>query len=634
MKIIKKISLTVLLGASAFSCNNFLEIVPDNIATIEHAFNMRSTAERFLFTCYSYIPALGSLSGNPAHTAGDEFWLPQDNGTPAWQIARGNQNVVNSYMNYWQGNQGAKDLYEGIRQCNIFLDNIERVPDMTREEKDRWTAEAKFLKGYYHFWLTRMYGPIAIIRENIPVAAGADKVYPARAPVSECFDYAVELMDESLAHLPDRIETEVSEMGRITKTIALSMKAYVLVTAASPLFNGNSDYAGYQDPQGTNLFDIASFDPSKWERALAACREAVEQAEAMGHRLYTFRPEFFQYEISDTIRTQMSIRNAVAEKWNQEIIWGNTLSLSQSIQADATPRGLDPTQTANSATRGLMAPPLKLAELFYTDKGLPITADNTWAYGDRYNLKIANTEDRLHIKEGYTTVRLHYNREPRFYASLGFDGGIWYGQGRFNDKENLFFVSSKKGQPATAQNLTAYSVTGYWPKKLVNFNNVIGSGSSYTIQSYPFPMIRLADLYLLYAEALNEVHGPGAEVFNYLNLVRERAGIPDVEDSWTLYSNSPGKIASKEGMREIIQQERLIELAFEGQRYWDLRRWKKAGEELNKPIVGWDLIQEDAPSYYRPKVIFQQKFSTRDYFWPLPESELLSNKKMNQNPGW
>src|SRR5690606_10583981 len=155
--------------------------------------------------------------------------------------------------------------------------------------------------------------------------------------------------------LPAGIDTGGREMGRLPRTSPLSLKAYVLGTAASPLFNGHSDYAGYPDPQGTNLFDIASFDPSKWERALAACREAVEQAEAMGHRLYTFRPEFFQYEISDTIRTQMSIRNAVAEKWNQEIIWGNTLSLSQSIQADATPRGLDPTQTANSATRGLMA---------------------------------------------------------------------------------------------------------------------------------------------------------------------------------------------------------------------------------------------------------------------------------------
>ncbi len=87
-------------------------------------------------------------------------------------------------------------------------------------------------------------------------------------------------------------------------------------------------------------------------------------------------------------------------------------------------------------------------------------------------------------------------------------------------------------------------------------------------------------------------------------------------------------------MREILHQERLIELAFEGQRFWDLRRWKKAGEELNKPITGWDLIQEDAASYYRERVIYNQTFTTRDYLWPLPESELLSNKRINQNPGW
>jgi hypothetical protein len=147
-------------------------------------------------------------------------------------------------------------------------------------------------------------------------------------------------------------------------------------------------------------------------------------------------------------------------------------------------------------------------------------------------------------------------------------------------------------------------------------------------------MIRLASLYLLYAEAENEVGGPNDQVYKYVNLVRARAGLHSVEDSWSSYSKKPTKYTNKDGMREILHSERLIEMAFEGQRFWDLRRWKEAATELNKPITGWDLIQEDAASYYRERVIFNQTFTTRDYLWPLPESELLSNKRMNQNPGW
>ena len=308
--------------------------------------------------------------------------------------------------------------------------------------------------------------------------------------------------------------------------------------------------------------------------------------------------------------------------------------MAGSIQANATPRGLDPSKTANGSTVGNIAPTLKMAEMFYSNHGVPITEDKTWDYNGRFKLRTGTHAYRYDLQEGYQTAALHFDREPRFYADLGFDGGIWYGQGLFNDDANLFFVSCKKGQPASAQNQSSYSVTGYWPKKLVNFNNVIGDGTTYTIQSYPWPIIRLANLYLLYAEAENEASGPGPEVYKYVNLVRERAGLPTVENAWTNYSGNPAKFSNKEGMRDIIQQERLIELAFEGQRYWDLRRWKKAVDELNKPVTGWDLSQEDASAYYREKVIYNQTFTTKDYLWPIPESELLSNKKINQNPGW
>ncbi|ETZ21694.1 RagB/SusD family nutrient uptake outer membrane protein [Pedobacter sp. V48] len=614
------------------SCKKFLDITPDNIATIEYAFRLRSTAERYLFSCYNYMPALGNFDNNAANAAGDEFWLVPTSGVNAWKIARGAQNKVNSYMNYWQGVNGGKDLYQGIRECNIFLDNINKVPDMESLEKARWAAEVKFLKAYYHYYMLRMYGPIALVKVNIPVDAPVDQVYPLRSPVDSCVNYIVQLLDEAAPDLPEKIENEVSELGRVTRAIALSVKAEVLVTAASPLFNGNPDYTGFKDPEGHLLFSSA-YDVSKWERAAKATKAAVELTESLGHKLYTFNPAFFQYKISDTIKVQMNIRNAITEKWNPEIIWGNTNSLAGSIQAAATPRGLDPRYTSNGSTVGNIAPPLKIAEMFYSENGVPIKEDHTYDYAGRFNLKKVPAQDNKYLQEGYVTASLNFNREPRFYADLGFDGGIWYGQGFFDDKASMLFVASKKGQPATAQNEGSYSVTGYWPKKLVNFNNVIAA-TTYTSQTYPWPMIRLASVYLLHAEAMNEAYGPTEDVYKYLNLIRARAGLHTVQDSWTNYSTNPTKYQNKDGLREIIHRERLIEMAFEGHRFWDLRRWKEAAGELNKPITGWDLSQEDAADYYRERVIFNQTFSTRDYLWPLPESELLSNKRMNQNPGW
>lgn len=634
MKKIINILLIVVTLYALPGCNSFLDIVPDNVATIENAFAMRSTAERYLFTCYSYLPAEGSFSSNIAHSAGDEFWLPSTRTDDAWFIARGFQNVVDPYMNYWQGNRGAKDLYEAIRQCNVFLGNIGKVPDMEDYEKKRWIAEAKFLKAFYHFYLLRMYGPIPLIKENVPVDADINTVYPYRNTVDDCFSYVNELLDEAIPDLPSKIENEISELGRVTKIAGYAFKALAAVTAASPFFNGNNDYANLKNIHGEILFNQEE-SLQKWVDAAAACSLAIDACDKEKYALYKFKPTFFQYDISDTIRTQMSIRNSLCEKWNSEIIWGNTNNMAASIQDAATPRGLDPRYTANGTTAGNIAPPLKIVEMFYSDKGVPITEDKKYDYTGRWELKIGDKESRLYVKEGYTTVKMHFNREPRFYASLGFDGGIWYGQGRFDDKADLLYVSSKKGQPATAQNQSSYSVTGYWPKKLVNFNNVIGSGTTYTKETYPWPLMRLSSLYLLYSEALNETKvRPDAEVYKWINLVRERAGLLSVESSWEAYSSNPQKYKSKEGMREIIHQERLIELVFEGQRFWDLRRWKKCIEEFNKPITGWDLEQEDAPSYYRQKVIFNQQFTTRDYLWPIRENELLSNKNIKQNPGW
>jgi hypothetical protein len=273
--------------------------------------------------------------------------------------------------------------------------------------------------------------------------------------------------------------------------------------------------------------------------------------------------------------------------------------------------------------------------MFYTEHGVPIDEDKTWDYGGRDNLRTADSTDALYIHRGYTTASLNFDRGPRFYADLGFDGSVWYGQGRYDDSRpsDLFYVQAKFGQIDELQ-FDRGSITGYFIKKFIHFQNVIEAGTSYAIHNYPWPIMQLSGLYLLYAEALNESQGPGPEVYRYLNLIRERAGLPSVQSAWDQYSINPNEYKTQKGLRDIIHRERLIEMAFEGQRFWDLRRWKEAAQTLNAPIQGWDGQQKDAKDYYRPVTLFNQTFGTKDYFWPIVDREITANKNLVQNLGW
>ena len=630
---IKKLSIASLIAiASCFtSCTRYLDIMPDNVATLENAFAMRGEAEKYLFTCYSYMPRDADINGSPALFGGDEIWeLPDIGETSMYrQLAEGNQNI-NSPIggNYWNR------LYSGIRDCNIFLENINTVPDIENEERLQWIAEVKVLKAYYHFMLVRMYGPIPLIRTNKPISAGVDEVKVARAPVDECFAYIAEILDEAKDDLLLTI-VDPQYMGKITKAVAYSLKAKVLTFAASPLFNGNTDQSSLANLDGTTLFN-AEYSVAKWQLAADACREAIAMCDSAGISLFEHPAIKAAYLISDTTQNELSLRMSFSEKWNTEIIWANTQSWINRVQVLASPDWA-PSPQARVWMDNRYNAPLKIVEQFYSNNGVPITEDKTWAYGDRYTTKTATHADnhRLYIKDGFTTAVLNFNREPRFYAYLGFDGGIWYGQGRFDDNQpsGLFYLQTKLGDPIGTQSSFQGPITGYSIKKWIHPDNV-RSPSNYTTVDYPWPLMRLADLYLLYSECLNEVNGPNEEVYLYLDKVRARAGLKGVLEAWTEYSVNPAKATNQNGLRDIIRRERLNELAFEQQRFWDLRRWKMAMTEMNKSVVGWNVHGSTTDSYYRPTNIFQQRFNSKDYFWPIAEYERNVNTNLVQNIGW
>ncbi len=243
----KRVAMLALLTIFLTSCNRYLDIIPDNVPTLDHAFAMRSEAEKYLYTCYSYMPTDGGMASDPAMLAGDEIWTNDLSGSYRFShimfnIANGRQTTINP-----AGEAIWVSLYRGLRDCNIFLENIGKVKDISEEEMKEWIAEVKFLKAYYHFYLLRMYGPIPLVKENLPVDINVADVQIAREPVDECFNYIISLLDEVKDDLQPTITDPIRMMGRITKPIVYSLKAKVLLTAASPLFNGNKDQAALQN---------------------------------------------------------------------------------------------------------------------------------------------------------------------------------------------------------------------------------------------------------------------------------------------------------------------------------------------------------------------------------------------------
>jgi hypothetical protein len=156
--------------------------------------------------------------------------------------------------------------------------------------------------------------------------------------------------------------------------------------------------------------------------------------------------------------------------------------------------------------------------------------------------------------------------------------------------------------------------------------------------------MRYADMLLLAAETINEATPGGdnaavnPEVYTYINEVRLRAGLEGVVESWNKYAvaGKRNKPATKGGMREIIRRERSIELALEGQDYWDKKRWMTAHKEMNRNIQGWNVKVEDTnpTAYYKVTTVYKQTFDIRNYFAPVPESDLINNPNLVQNPGW
>jgi len=622
------------------SCSDYLDVVPDKTQDISQLFERREAAYKALSTCYHYLPQEDGVYSTYAF-ASDELTTPISQETPGVELMRGKQTADNPLMGLWDETypygRTQYSLWDGIRSCNTFIENIDLVKDMTAEDKSSWKAEALFLKAYYHFLLFRQYGPIPIADKNLSLTATVDQVRVKREPVDKVIDYIVASIDQSIENLPLR-NTASNELGRIDQVIAYAIKSRVLLYAASPLYNGNAVfYDTFKDKDGVKLFNTV-YDKNKWKLALDATEKAIEMASANGIKMYEYSGSIPTFDTLDykqpEVKALYNYRYMFCDKWNSELIWGNSDPVDNgdwwSLQAAAMM--INPDASAQAAAWQWVSPTIQVVEAYYTKNGLPINEDLTFNYDKRYGLSRVGDDDKYHATTGASVMipRLHLGREPRFYASIGFDRGIYR---MWGGKWNL---EMKKGEKHGRRgNTNDYVITGYVLKKICHPNS---EGDAYNkLIVYPWPIIRMAELYLNYAEAYNEFYGPDQKVYNALNKIRTRSGVPTVEEAWgnPLLAKTVDKHKTYEGLQEIIRQERQIELAFEGQRNFDVRHWKEADKYFNQPVKGWSVDGTTTNTFYQVKEVGQRSFITpRDYLHPIKYDEIVVNSNLVQNPGW
>jgi len=631
---------------------NYLDVVPNNdIETIETIFEKRDQAENWFKYCHTFLmPYTTSIISNPAYTGTDEVvagnFLRQQF-SYAWSgfyIGDGLQMTANPYGNIWR-----KDAaYNAIRYCNTFIEKIDDVYNMEEEEKILWKAEIKALKAHYYFELLRRYGPIILVPKNIATNASTENMKQPRSPFDTCVETIVTLLDEAMKDLPPMNEKSTSRWAYHSLESAAALKAMTLFYAASPLFNGNPAFTNFTSKKGEQFFNPA-YDKEKWKEAAEAIDAALKICLENGKELISSNGESSidnrkLRDIMSDIEESSLAKNFESKEAIFMIQYENRFQTSWTRWT--RPYFKSGTPDYNADLIGCISPSIKMVEMYYTEHGLPINEDREWDYTSRY--QIGKETDPYYknvvLLDADSVLRLHLRREPRFYAHIAADR-CYFQRGLSVDTKNDL-VRAYQGERfgtlySSISSSQAQNLTGYYMKKGSRSTQSNVDYKNSFSQEEACVLIRLADLYLMKAEAWNEyLEAPDKEhVYDPLNVVRRRAGIPDIEKAWQNYSTNPDKINTKIGMREIIQQEWNIEFAFEGRRFWNLRRWLTAAEELNTKLQGWIITGQNQRQFYNnfdgPVDVWSKRqfIAPRDYLFPIRSEEILISG-CEQNPGW
>jgi hypothetical protein len=599
----------ILMGVLFSSCN-YLDQQPDNLLTSDQIWETKANAEAYLHNVYSYL--YQSDGGDWASIGlSDEssVCIPTVN---ARQMVIGNWSPTSGYFDLW----GA--YYVGIRKSYVFEENIDKVPtaQLSDELKVQYKAENKFLRGWFFWQLLKQYGPYVLLTGTLEKDDDFNQ-YP-RAPYEDCVAQINGLMDEAYASLP-LTWPSASNYGRPTKGSCLAVKAQVALHAASPLWNGNPNFAAFANFDGTPLAP-AGYDANKWKVAADAAKAVID--------LNTYKLFTNVDQGDNTFDPYLSVRNIFLTNWNEEIVfshnnwwrWGFTKCASPG------PGGYN----MYNATQNIV-------DAFYMRNGKTIE-DPTSGYVET-GFTSGNDSESWGHRTGQWNM--YANREARFYAYIQYNGKPVLPAPNADDKNYFssdanadgtgrteFYYNGKSGQKSAGSN----NITGYDVLKRISPNdNIRLDATSY---QGPYILIRYAEILLNYVEALNEYDPTHADIVLYLNLVRERAGLPGIEEVY------PEAVGNQELMRKYILRERQVELCFEGDRYYTLLRRLQMGNNQYKAIYSMNVNSDDGglgfshTGFYN-RTLFQQRYwDDKMYLFPITQGNIERDRALVQNPGW
>lgn len=612
------------------SCN-YLDVVPDEVVKEEDTYETPDLVRDYLYSCYSFLPTNRQISNNA-------YWMMCGAETSFYR--------KEMFSTFNEGTYGPSSLHmtvdtwspiwEGIRQCYMFLDILDKAKGLVPIDKQHYRGEANFLIAYYHFLSLRSYGPTLIIDKLYDPKLNVEE-FPERSSYDEVVDFINRKLDEAFPDLAPTFSGK--DFGRATQTAVYALKSRLYLYAASPLFNGNSEmYADFKSKIDGRHLISQEYSEEKWRKSAEVTLNAITELEKQGYRLYgdedAGRPDDNRPSLSNP--AQRRIRYSVMDfsNPNPEVIWADTREEGYyDIQNRSIPRQYVDIVYDGS---GGIAPTLQMVEYFYTKNGLPIDKDKTFDYDGRFDiveLPVNYDGNNYSDVSNGTSIKLHLDREPRFYANIGFHHGFFEitqydGELTNEDPSKRVIIEELRNSDRHGkrdQDLY-YSVTGYHNKKFVHPAYEDG------YVDYPLPLFRMAEMYLNYAEALVELNELDLAK-KYLNKVRIRAGIPEVDDAWDNYSTQPGYQNTKEGLREIVRQERLLEFYLEGLKFFDIRRWKIAEKWLGVPDLGLNVAADDDENFFQIREIpLARNFHKGQYLMPIPMDETNKVPQLVQNP--
>ena len=607
------ITLLVTVSLGMTGCQDTFLQMPDTTGTVDlnEVYGSAKNAKSALMTCYRE----SLLHGLPGGWGVSHGTL----GAISGEVARGyswhgTYMIVNSGLNVngTDGSDAGADHFGNnwayIRHCWTVYENIDRVPDMTPEEKNYVKAEALALIAYRYMGMFYRYGGLPIVRKSFTSPADPE-VSMGRSSLSETLDYILELCQKAYDGLPEG-DWSAADQGRMTRGAVLAIKARTLLFAARPLFNSATPYI---ESAHNDLVCFGSSDPERWNTAIGANEDVLEWALEYNYRLLNTggagvgqpNPNAFA-DYATATSTPANREVLLAYKCNETDQWtwpGSAIFYYNNYSNYWTNNRYDTDMS------GLLS---NFLELYYDEKG----DDIDWP-------KVGDSAPR----DASDWLEKINGIEPRAKAD-----NIFIGFDAFNNPGNSNWTANSWGRQTGNA-----AKTGEFPEVLGTDKGCAAPTKFYYNAGsrvwFEFPLFRMAEIYLNLAEAYNEYGNPTKALEN-LNMVHNRAGLPAITET------------DRDALREIIHRERAVEFYRENLRYYDVKHWKD--ENIDKGIIGGDMrelqfkvkadasgslnLPEGLESYWNA-VTYTSYWNPRMYLEPLPQSE-INKGTLVQNPGY